>query len=419
MKKYLLILVLGLGIFLMPHLSLAATWTYSYMGTGGGYTNGVWSTDPVMSGIVYLQTSATCSSLAKIYDDFLTGDTYSVTSLGSNIYSFDATGGIYTQFQTENSSASYITDCGSTIILSDTPLTSPAATITFAFPTEGTSTNMFDNFALIGANLTSTDEYALQVQWYLPYNQTMYPGSQKTVTGADLVNGVLMPFVGFPSIPNSTIVSLPVTAYATLTDVTSYTGTSTAQTQVAFNVNANNNATSTGWSYVTVSSGTVSVAVSSTSLNPFYTNGTNIVCPAPTGTIWNDMQGTMDWIGCNLVTIFVYPHQATENMAQNSFGLLQSDVPFSFVYSAVNGFESSSIGLESASSSDLSFSFLSSAGKSGIIPTSSISVISQTAYAALTATAGGTSISDVFTVEDYIFYFLLLCLIVGLTIKLL
>lgn len=431
MKKYIFILSFGLGIFLLPHFSLADTLVYSSSSYGLSWTyyepssvttSSIGFVSPIAENttttFVFNTASASgsggeiscgISTGLKIYSDSAYTDLIQTIGYGSFI-NVTVNGG-----DSSNTSSFYSStplDAGywqlgyatvgcvngsqsasvSNLAIYQDAFVPTYGTMSFLFPTNGTTTSMFDNFALQAVGVTSTDNYNFQLQWYLPYTQT----TQFTAlefTGAQLLHGVTVPFKGFPQVANTDIESLPAVAKAQIYDITSpivsgdqSVAVATAQTD--FNVNANNNATSTLWNYVSIGSdGTLSVEESSTPQNPFYSNGSQIACPAPTGTIFDDFSDNVNWFGCQMAQIFIYPHSQTEALAASSTALVEQAPPFVYAFDVLNAFSNEGATLKSATSStDLSLNF-GGIGVGNIIPTSSIKIVDNTAYADITGNA--------------------------------
>jgi hypothetical protein len=484
MKKYLFILpILFLGIFLLPHSSFAATNYFDNVAggtsgtrqlSGGGieacYTyTGITQTitayiaikiisntgiDPAISFNLQDMTASTLVAEYKLPvsgDDqnngltglfWLGGKLTNGTAINitlvhgdcyaPNVYSYGTD--MIAMANSNNDTVVFsLSDSTSTALCTvNNSCTLPVPTVSFLYPTNGSTVSAFTSYQLLISNVTSTDIYTGTVDNYIFSNDgnMTYYGQQFCSTGSATTGNttgtisvaryntdgtsactVIDSSNGIPSNTTSTIIES--TANILQTSLGNLTRVATETSTWTYLIPTNG----TPINITNVLNGTVTIATTTFTTVQNNSADTQQICTRPSD--WLNAGSDIDYIGCAFVNIFVYPHSFSQNLAQAGFNQIQSDVPFSFVYSAVNGFESSSVSLESATSSNLAFSFLSSAGKSGIIPTSSISVISQTAYSSLLATAGGTSQSDLFTVEDDIFYFFLLCLIIGLTIKLL
>lgn len=292
--------------------------------------------------------------------------------------------------------------------------TPPAPTLSFTWPNEGSTTVLFDNFLLKAQNVTSSAAYEIRGSWYLGFTQHTTSFTPLEVTGAQIQNGVLIPFTGFPNVcptgNTCTFVALPVSAEASLSEITPapYAENEVASTSVAFNIDAQGNTTSTTSIFINVtnstsSPGTPVVATTTSDVNPFYSTG-SLSCPAPNGTILTDFSGNMANLLCQLANIFVYPHQGAENLAAQSARLVEGNPPFSYVFDVFGQFSSQASNIANATSSDLSISF-GNVGVGNIVPTSSIKIIDNTAFAMLTGNASTSADlhNQVFSFEDIIF----------------
>lgn len=295
--------------------------------------------------------------------------------------------------------------------------------LSFLWPTDGTTTPQFDNFVVQASNVTSTEEYYLGGSWILHLTQQTTQWQGGVYTGAQLEAGVAIPMTNFPNVPNSDIGELPANAYACINDALVGCGENPiASTSVPFNISSQNNTTTPIFYNVTASStapGGFVIATTTQAINPFYSTG-GVVCPAPTGTIFSgDLGPTIDYMLCQLQNAFIYPHSFSTAMVTSSLARVESNPPFAYVYDALGDFASSSAALESASTTDLSFQFKGNPGVVGIVPTTSIAVIDNTAFADLTgsSTFDATIHSDLFTAEDNIFWLLLVAGVVGIIIK--
>jgi hypothetical protein len=224
----------------------------------------------------------------------------------------------------------------------NTPLVSgsaPTPSMSFVKPIDGSSTILFDNFILKGSNLTSTDQYTIYQEWQIPINQSHFQNSQ-TFTGAQLANGVLMPFTGFPNVcPNGNVcsfVGIPVSSQAYLFDNATDPNSLNyiASTSISFQIDPQGNTTSTTsvllHNFVSPT-GTVSQTTSTVNNNPFISTGKNIssFCPSPQDI--TDIGGGIYYAACATFSFIFNPNTIPQSVSFLSDALnnIKTVPPFS------------------------------------------------------------------------------------------
>ena len=237
-----------------------------------------------------------------------------------------------------------------------TAVGAPPSSVSFAYPTPGMTTAPFNNFVLTFGNLTSTDEYGVSINYFIP--QTSYSNwtPMQTLLGGQLENyGLAVPrtALGLSTAASTT----PEVAIAYLYDLQNFqipdalppfvvaTGT-TEFGQIAANMNGGGNGTTT-YLYVlpfgNASTGITAVVTGTTTIPIGYVQNSTPVgtvyapsCPAPTGI--TDIGGGIYWALCNAGYILFAPQTSIQTYLSNSYTAFQSAFPFSVIFGLHNLF---------------------------------------------------------------------------------
>lgn len=212
-------------------------------------------------------------------------------------------------------------------LANNTPPSPPAPSATWIFPVQSTSTNEFTNWNLSIANVTTTDEYRLDV-FYSPFGSSItyddYNLFYPTVSSAQLVTANKS--IALSSYSTSTSWE----AYASLTDLTAGNQIVATSSAITFSVNSATT-TYTGFYNPTYTAPSSTEIFQTTSTNQFATTTCN----------WGDF-------GCNLGNVansvlnFIFGINPTEIQTIAGFNLA-SQAPFNTIPEIQNDFSNLSL----------------------------------------------------------------------------
>ena len=222
----------------------------------------------------------------------------------------------------------------------------PSPTISFLYPTNGIVTPLFSNFVFSGANLTSTDEYELSLQYFIP-QVTGQQARSITVSGAQLINyGAAIPFTPFTGQFGT---SSYMVAQAELYDVThfqipeSLDGFLVATSSAVFSViTASNNPANGTTTYLqTLPFGNASTGISvatTTTSNPYplssgftvNTASSTYNCQKPSD--WTDIGGDISFGLCSVSEFLFIPSANVQQYMSDGYTNFKGAFPFGLVF---------------------------------------------------------------------------------------
>lgn len=416
MKKYLIFLIVGIGLFLAPHFSYASTILYSQTSIGSSTpvvpaSGGNFSLSPsyIVSSsttpniiYAYIQTDATSSDSCPSYPgygdvlyvngtsnekfllncndvgifsnyawgefDYLSGPQYDINTIVSSSVFFGGQA-----FNGEAGNIATNLSGISTLFITDATTTPPCAsncssTISFVFPTNGTSTGIFNPWLLSASNLNASDTYITKVMWQAcpvgqvqnsaNCTQTIFNHSEPQ-TGADIaLHGITVQRVEWPFDFGS---NQTVYASAELQDNGFVAVDSINFTLLSIPNSSPSSTLSTGGIYIIASStGNGTYVTTSTSgftaINALGTSTVSAFCPPP-----GDPTGYIGYGLCQAVNFAFNPNIFPQSVSYfgNQISAIEAVPPFSGFFAFFNDASSSlNTGYQNSSSTSVSIGIL-------------------------------------------------------------
>lgn len=125
------------------------------------------------------------------------GTSASTTALGGNSYSFLGGGTPYLLVHLNTATTTNV-NAGSSIIFDDTGRTNTTSTISFAFPTNGESVGVFDNWALDVTGINASGSYEVSVTWQATLSDgTLTQPITQSTGNLNFINPNWYPYVPF------------------------------------------------------------------------------------------------------------------------------------------------------------------------------------------------------------------------------
>lgn len=229
------------------------------------------------------------------------------------------------------------TGCGDTSVNAlyyDFPSGVAPPSISFVYPTNGTTTLPFNNFITSFSNLTSTDNYQVSINYFIPNTS-----NNNTVT-ITKTGGQLMAYAGTLSNQNFGITASEV-ANATLYDITNFEipdnldNYIVATTSITWSANYSTTSSQQTYAFVNAS-GTVFVSNNVQSITNINESST-MNCESPSSTL--DLGGDISWGLCSAGQALFVGNPALITNLQNSISNFQNVFPFSLFFGITNPVE--------------------------------------------------------------------------------
>jgi len=424
MKKYLLILpLLFLGIFLMPHFSFADTLnfststpgvaTLSYTQSGAG-TITSWTINPAtcyvnctnanttpgtgeleIAGIVVSSSTMPALGNAMIGTSTASGtwniaDGQSVSLVISWPYELDGMSGSVTGSNLVEASAT------------------PLSNLHFVFPVQGTSTGLFSPWILSASSTNPGDTYVTRVAWTAcpigagasstACTPMLYNDAQQT--GAQIqANGISIPRVDWSFDFQNNV---EVFAYSQIQDINSgilLQGDSINFTLLSIPNSSPSSTLATGGIYtyyISTGNGTYAMATTTSgyaATNALGTSTASAYCPPP-----GDPSGYIGYGICQAAIFIFHPTQSVQNYMQSGATNLEGAMPFSLAFGFLNAVQSST----SVAPTENDIAYTISAGSAGNV------ALSLVTSSTLSTSFGTANKNLIFQWEDYLIWLMVL-----------
>jgi hypothetical protein len=239
--------------------------------------------------------------------------------------------------------------------------------LSFVFPVNGTTTPAFSNFILSGANLTSTDEYYVTVNYYIPQVSPVLTSQSVQLSGSQaLAQGFVVSKSPFNI--NLGNVTAGIVANATLYDVTGFqvpdnlnnfvVATTTSIFTEIPNGNQSNQTTTYLQTTAFNSSGTIVVGINSVlnSSVPYIASSTSDCISVASSS--NLIGATLAYGLCSAGQFLFTPQSNYTLGLTNAIESYQNVFPFSLYFSVLNGVIGSVNSSNVSTTSTLSMSVL-------------------------------------------------------------